>query len=235
MAEDRQTIASEKAAIDIGGRDQVSAILSGPERASEMNPTGVIVAHGAGNDMHNPLIVAVAEGLAAAGSATLRFNFPYKEKGRKSPDSQNKLIHTWQCVCEYFMGNPTFPVRRVIAAGKSMGGRVASQMVAGAQMDAAALIFLGYPLHAPGKKNQLRDAHLYQIKKPMLFFAGTKDPLCDVEKLNSVLARLTCDHDLDIIDGGNHSLKLPKSSPRSEADVHRQVVEKCVGWVEQLG
>jgi predicted alpha/beta-hydrolase family hydrolase len=220
--------------INLGGQDQVSAILTGPVRTSETSRTGLIFAHGAGNDMHNPLIVSVAEGLAKAGSVTLRFNFPYKEKGKKSPDVQTKLVHTWQCAYEYMQHNQKFPVRRIIAVGKSMGGRVASQMVAEGLMDVAGLIFLGYPLHAPGKKDQLRDAHLYRIKAPMLFFAGTKDPLCDVEKLNDVLDNLPCPHDLVVIDGGNHSFKLPKSSSRSEADVHRQIMEKCVSWRGKL-
>ena len=104
-----------------------------------------------------------------------------------------------------------FPVNRIIAVGKSMGGRVASQMVAEGLMDVAGLIFLGYPLHAPGKKDQLRDAHLYRIRVPMLFFAGSKDPLCNMDKLNTVLDNLPSYHDLEIIEGGNHSFNLPKS------------------------
>jgi len=225
---------SEKVVIGIGGQEHVSAILSGPNHASKTNNTGVIIAHGAGNDMHNPLIAAVAGGLAAAGTVTMRFNFPYREKGKKSPDSQNRLIHTWQCVYAYMQGNTLRPVDRIIAAGKSMGGRVASQMVADGQMDATAMIFLGYPLHAPGRKDQLRDTHLYRINVPMLFFAGTKDPLCDPGRLNSVLGNLQCPHDLEIIEGGNHSFRLPKSSSRSEADVHRRILKRCVAWIERL-
>lgn len=225
---------SEKVVIGIGGQKHVSAILSGPDHASKTNNTGMIIAHGAGNDMHNPMIVAIADGLAAAGTVTMRFNFPYKEKGKKSPDSQSKLIHTWQCAYAYMQGNTLTPVDRIIAAGKSMGGRVASQMVADGQMDAAAMIFLGYPLHAPGRKDQPRDTHLYRINVPMLFFAGTKDPLCDLGRLNSVLDNLQCPHDLEIIEGGNHSFRLPKSSSRSEADVHRRILKRCVAWIERL-
>ncbi len=157
-----------------------------------------------------------------------------REIVKKQLDVQKKLVHTWQCAYQSMQQNPTFPVSRIIAVGKSMGGRVASQMVAEGLMDAAGLIFLGYPLHAPGKKDQLRDAHLYRIKTPMLFFAGTKDPLCDVDRLNNVLDNLPCPHDLVTIDGGNHSFKLPKSSSRSEAEVHRQILEKCVGWLRQF-
>lgn len=225
---------SDNIFIDLGGQDRVSAILSGPDRRSDTRDLGLILAHGAGNDMHNPLIVAVALGLAANGWPTLRFNFPYKEKGKKSPDSQAKLMHTWQSACDYMLGNDRFPVERIIAIGKSMGGRVASQMVAEDRLPAAALIFLGYPLHAPGRKEQLRDAHLYRINVPMLFFAGTRDPLCDLGKLDSVLAALQCPHELEIIDGGNHSFTLAKSATRSESDVHDQVKATCLDWLQQF-
>jgi predicted alpha/beta-hydrolase family hydrolase len=225
---------SEKVVIDMGGQEHVSAILSGPDRSSHTKRTGMIIAHGAGNDMHNALIVTAAEGLAACGTVTMRFNFPYKEKGKKSPDSQKKLVHAWRRAYQFLRENSIFPVDRIIAAGKSMGGRVASQMVAEGLMDVAGLIFLGYPLHAPGKKDQLRDAHLYRIRVPMLFFTGTRDPLCDLDKLNTVLDNLPCPHDLEVIDGGNHSFNLPKAFSRSEVDVHRTILEKCVEWIEQV-
>lgn len=226
---------SEKIRIGLDEHIHVSAILAGPDNPSQTKGAGLIFAHGAGNDMSNPLIVAVAEGLAVAGFVTLRFNFPYMEEGRKSPDSQKKLIHTWQCAYAYMQQNIKFPVDRIISVGKSMGGRVASQMVAEGLMDVAGLIFLGYPLHAPGKKGQLRDAHLYRIRVPMLFFAGSKDALCDLEKLNRVLDNLSYPHDLEVIDGGNHSFRLPKSANRVEAEVHSQVLKKCVSWLGTLG
>lgn len=225
---------SDRIFIDLGGRERVSAVLSGPDRGSDLRDLGLILAHGAGNDMHNPMIVAVAQGLAEKGWPTLRFNFPYKEKGKKSPDSQAKLMHTWEAACKYMLGNSRFPVERIIAIGKSMGGRVASQMVAEDRLPAAALIFLGYPLHAPGRKEQLRDAHLYRIDVPMLFFAGTRDSLCDLGKLDTVLAGLQCPHELEIIEGGNHSFVLVKSATRSEADVHDQVKAKCLDWLQRF-
>jgi hypothetical protein len=194
----------------------------------------VIIAHGAANDMNNSLIVAVADALASAGYTTLRFNFPYKEKGKKSPDTEPTLIRTWQGAVTHLLDNKRFPVDHVVAAGKSMGGRIASQMVAADQMDVEALIFLGYPLHAPGRTNKLRDKHLYWIKKPMLFFTGTRDPLCNMEKLQEVFHRLPGPCDLEIVEGGDHSFKLPKSSSRSVDSVHRQIVEKCLQWLEPI-
>jgi predicted alpha/beta-hydrolase family hydrolase len=225
---------NEPTSIEIKGKGNVSAVLSGPDQLSESNKTGVIIAHGASNDMNNSLIVAVADGLAATGYTTLRFNFPYKEKGKKSPDVESTLIRTWQDAVNHLLNNERFPVDRVVAAGKSMGGRIVSQMVAADQMAVEALIFLGYPLHAPGRTDKLRDSHLYEIKKPMLFFAGTRDPLCNMEKLRKVLHRLPGQYDLEIVEGGDHSFKEPKSSYRSAKSVHLQIVEKCLKWLDLI-
>lgn len=224
----------EPVSIEIMGKENVSAVLSGPDQPGDSKKIGVVIAHGAANDMNNSLIVAVADGLAAAGYPTLRFNFPYKEKDKKSPDKEPTLIHSWQDVVTHLLNNDRFPVDRVVAAGKSMGGRIVSQMVAADQMDVAALVFLGYPLHAPGRTGKLRDSHLYHIKKPMLFFSGTRDPLCNMEKLKGVLHRLPGQHDLEIVKDGDHSFKLPKSSPRSTESVHRQIIEKCLQWLDPI-
>jgi hypothetical protein len=225
---------NEPTSIEIMGRGNVSAVLSGPDQPGESNKTGVVIAHGAANDMNNSLIVAVAEGLSSAGYTTLRFNFPYKEKGKKSPDAEPTLIRTWQGAVTHLLNNERYPVDRVVAAGKSMGGRIASQMVAADQMSVKALIFLGYPLHAPGRTDKLRDFHLYEITKPMLFFAGTRDPLCNMENLQEVLQRLPGQCDLEIVEGGDHSFKLPKSSSRSADSVHRQIVAKCLQWLDPI-
>jgi predicted alpha/beta-hydrolase family hydrolase len=143
-------------------------------------------------------------------------------------------MRTWQGAVTHLLNNERFPVDRVVSGGKSMGGRIASQMVAADQMAVEALIFLGYPLHAPGRTDKLRDSHLYEIKKRMLFFAGTRDPLCNMEKLREVLHRLPGHYDLEIVKGGDHSFKLPKSSSRSAESVHRQIVEKCLQWLDPI-
>jgi uncharacterized protein len=225
---------NEPTSIEIIGKGNVSAVLSGPDQPGDSNRTGVIIAHGAANDMNNSLIVAVADGLASAGYTTLRFNFPYKEKGMQSPDAEATLIRTWQAAVTHLLNNDCFPVDRVVAAGKSLGGRIASQMVAADQMAVEAMIFLGYPLHAPGRTDQLRDSHLYEIKKPMLFFAGTRDPLCNMEKLREVLRRMPGQWDLEIVEDGDHSFKVPKSSSKAAESVHLQIVEKCLQWLDPI-
>jgi len=110
----------KRIAIEIEGKGPISAEIAGPDRPDDSKHTGVIIAHGAANNMDNDLIVAMADGLAACGYVTLRFNFPYKEKGKKSPDAEPTLIRTWQSVHAHLMNNERFPVKRIVAAGKSI-------------------------------------------------------------------------------------------------------------------
>jgi len=121
----------------------------------------------------------------------------------------------------------------LVAVGKSLGARIASKAVANGDIFPDRLIFLGYPLHAPDKKELLRDAHLHDIKVPMLFFEGTRDPFCDLTLLSAVFEKLTSPRELEIINGGDHSFCLPESDPRTEKDVHDQIVTKCLAWLQQ--
>ena len=218
--------------IPVGKDERVSGIVTSPDAFEASNTVGVILAHGAGNDMNNQLIVAVARGLCLEGFLTLRFNFPYKEEGRKSPDSQKKLVKTWSCVYRYLKDHPEFAVEKIVAAGKSMGGRVASQMAAAGELPVQGLVFLGYPLHPPGKKDKIRDSHLYDITVPLLFFAGTRDSLCDLGLLKKVLTRLKTARELEVIDGGDHSFKMLKSAHISAEQVQDRIIRKMAAWLK---
>ena len=220
--------------IPVSADESVSGVLNIPHGFEAARTVAVIVAHGAGNDMHHPFMVHFSEGLSRAGYVSLRFNFPYKEKGQKAPDPQEKLIRTWQAAFEFIKTHPQYGTSLIVAAGKSMGGRVASQMTADALISPKALIFLGYPLHAPGKKEQLRDAHLYRISVPMLFFAGSRDTLCDIELLHNVLNRLKAKWELESIEGGDHSFVLPKSFDTSEDEVYARILRRTISWLDQM-
>jgi predicted alpha/beta-hydrolase family hydrolase len=221
-----------KVSIPISDDEKVSGVVAVPADFQKGKTVGVILAHGAGNDMENPLIVFLSNGLAESGFLTLRFNFPYKEKGLKAPDSQKKLVQTWKQVFRFLKDNPKYGMVKIVAAGKSMGGRVASQMAADGELPADCLIFLGYPLHPPGKKDQLRDAHLYELRVPLLFFAGTRDTFCDLDLLRLVLGRMKSNWDLEVIDGGDHSLGLLKSASRPQNEVYTHVLQTMVAWVK---
>jgi len=220
---------SKRVSIVISEKESVSAILDVPERfASE---TAVIVAHGAGNDMTNPLIVFFCGQLAAAGYLAVRFNFPYTERGSKAPDRPELLEETWRRVLQFVRDQSGYSLRRIFLAGKSMGGRIASQMLARGALTSDGMIFLGYPLHPAGDKEKMRDAHLPGIKIPMLFFAGTRDPLCDLDLLKMVLKRLGQRAELEIIAGGDHSFKVPKSMGLTSLEVYEKIAGRSIAWL----
>lgn len=221
----------ETVSIPVNPDESVSGILAVPDTLNHNSTTALVFAHGMANDMNHPSIAGVAEGLARLGFITLRFNFPYREKKKKSADAEPKLINAWQSAITFLRERPDHAFDTLVAVGKSLGGRIASKAVASGAITPDRLIFLGYPLHAPGRKENLQDAHLYKITVPMLFFEGTRDPFCDLDLLAGVFDKLTCPRDLEIIENGDHSFNLPKSDPRKDTAVHHQVVEKCQAWL----
>lgn len=222
---------TQSAMIPLEKGDAVSALLAIPQHFKVGMGSAFAVAHGAGNDMHSPLIVALSEGFARAGYLSIRFNFPYRERGKKAPDSQIRLMDTWRSVCRYLREDPACRIDRIIAGGKSMGGRVASEMAAEGMLEAERLILFGYPLHPPGKREQRRDAHLYRIRIPMLFFAGTRDSLCDLGVLKEVLSCLTASWDLEVIEGADHSFHRPRCMETTSDETHAVIVERALHWL----
>lgn len=193
---------------------------------------GLILAHGAGAGMHHPFIRFVHEQMAARGLLAVKFNFPYMEAGRKAPDRAPLLQATWKAVIDAVRRDRDLAPRRLFLAGKSMGGRIASLLAAeGEPCDG--LIFLGYPLHPPGKPEKLRAKHLPRIPCPMLFIQGDRDRLCDLDSLREVLKTLTAPVTLHVIKGGDHSFKVPKRSGRTEEDVWREIIGVMSSWISR--
>jgi len=219
--------------IPIGEGRSVSAVIAFPDRFRRGPVTAVILAHGAGNDMHSTFLSAVHEGLAARGFVCVKFNFPYKEVGRRAPDPAPVLEACYTRVLEAVRDDKQIGADRIVIGGKSLGGRMASHLAAtGAAV--AGLLFLGYPLHPPGQPDKLRVAHLSKIHAPMLFFAGTRDPLCTLTLLRRAIEPLSAPVELHIIAGGDHSFVLPKSMQRDPASVLEEIVTASVQWLEQL-
>jgi predicted alpha/beta-hydrolase family hydrolase len=219
---------TETVSIPLAEAGPVSARLDLPVDTSV--GTGVVLAHGAGNDMDNPLLAHVAAGLARSGVGVLRFNFPYREEGRRRPDPEPRLEVAWSGAVDYLRRRTGCP--RLVAAGKSLGGRIASQMTAGGRLDPDLLVFYGYPLHAPGKKDRPRDAHLYDIAVPMLFFAGTRDALCDLAVLRPVLGRIAVPNRLVTVEGGDHSFQLPASAGTPPESVFDTLATETVEFLD---
>jgi predicted alpha/beta-hydrolase family hydrolase len=184
-------------------------IPAGEVGATRIDPKAavatLVVAHGAGAGMDHPVMVGFCRAMGEAEVATLRFNFPYVERGRRSPDPERVLRETWLAAFEDASRDGTRPV---LAGGKSLGGRVASMCVADG-MPAAGLVFLGYPLHPPGRTDRLRAEHLGGIEVPMLFLQGTRDPFARPDLLAGVLAGLGDRATLVSIEGGDHSFRVP--------------------------
>lgn len=201
-----------------------------PECKSKNKQPVLILAHGAGADMHHPFMCFMHEGLAKLGIASIKFNFPYKEAGRKPPDRMPKLEATWRAVIARVRGELKVPTDRLYIGGKSMGGRAAS-MVAAAGDDLAGLVFLGYPLHPPGKPEKLRADHLKDIRVPMLFIEGTRDPLCKLDILEGVFKTLQAPVQLNIVEDGDHSFNVLKRTGKTEEEVLQGVVDGIGEWV----
>lgn len=193
-------LAETPVTIDVGDV-RVSGVYARPD-----NPFAtLVVAHGAGAGMEHPFMSGFTRALNDDGVATLRFNFPYREAGRKFPDRPPAAIAAWRAAMDAARsrseGEPLW------AAGKSFGGRMASMAVAEG-MPASGLVYLGYPLHPPGKPEKLRDEHLYGLELPMLFLQGTRDTFATPELLEGVVSRVGPNATLHWCEGGDHSFAV---------------------------
>lgn len=223
----------EQRQIAIGGGESVSAVVACPEMRISGDAPAVILAHGAGNDMQGPFLSAVHEGLARRGYVAVKFNFPYTEKARRAPDRPTVLEACYSHVLRAVRNDARIGARCIVIGGKSLGGRIASHLAAMGEA-VAGLILLGYPLHPPHQTDQLRIAHLGNIRVPMLFFCGTRDALCDLQLLRQALGSLSVPVALHVIEGGDHSFNLPKSMHRSSAEVWTEIVDVGARWLDQL-
>jgi hypothetical protein len=194
--------------------------------------TVVALGHGAGGDRKTPLLARLASALAASGRGALLYNFPYTDAGRRVPDPPDVLEMTARAVAEHARG--PLGARRVVLGGKSMGGRIASQAVAkGASADG--LLFLGYPLHPPGRTETRRDRHLPKVGVPMLFVQGTRDAFARWDLLEALIERLGEAATLHRIEDGDHSFRVPKRTGRTAADVEGEVFGAALRWLAAKG
>jgi uncharacterized protein len=223
---------TESVRIALENAREVSGAAGIPEDWKPGGPAAVF-AHGMANDMNHPLMVAVAEAMTEAGYLTLRFNFLYRELGKQSADPEPRLMLAWERAIDFLRERSDLAPGRVAAVGKSLGGRIASRMAAAGTLSADALIFLGYPLHAPGKTDRLRDEDLGRIRMPMLFFAGTRDPFAEIALLRRTVEKLPRAV-LETIPDGDHSLDMPKASATDPESVYRGVAAFALDWLRRL-
>ena len=195
---------------------EVSARLTGA------GPAGIVLAHGAGTNQDHPFMVLLRDGLADAGHTVMTFNYPYTERGSKAPDRPEKLVECHRGAADYLRPK----VDRLFLAGRSMGGRMGTYLVAEGD-DASGLILYAYPLHPPGKPDKLRVAHFPDVKVPMLFFQGTRDALSRTELFDRHIRSLP-NADVVVLEGATHVPKGGGWTPESTAE---KLVADTATWI----
>ncbi len=223
--------------IEVDG-GQVAAVLTRPDSCRPEVTPGLVLAHGANNDLSHPLLVAVATYLTETGAASvLRFNFPYVERRAATPDRPAVLEAAFRRAHDALVDDEVCPPGRVFLGGKSLGARVAAELISrrheGEGLPASGLVLLGYPLHAPGRKDRLRLEPLRRIDVPSLFVEGTRDPFCDLDLLRPVMAGLDVPATLHVVESGGHSFELRRSSSRTLEDVHDDVAEVVARFITE--
>ena len=204
---------------------EVSGLLLRPHSASAL----LVYAHGAGAGMRHSFMEGSCERLAARGIATLRYQFPYAEQGRKAPNPPAILRATVAAAvrtgAKLARGLPLF------AGGKSMGGRMTSLAASEGELEGlAGIVFFGFPLHAAGKPSADRGTHLSEVEHPMLFLQGTRDKLAELELLQPIVTRLGSRATLHIVEGGDHSFHVLKRSGRSDDEVLDELADTVAAW-----
>jgi len=206
----------------------VSGLLLKPDNASAL----FVLAHGAGAGMRHRFMEQVAVKLATVNVATLRYQFPYMEKRTKRPDSEAVLTDTVRAAV--VAAKKAAGELPLFAGGKSMGGRMTSLAAAKAPIDGVhGLIFFGFPLHAAGRPGAERGAHLMDVKIPMLFLRGSRDALAELKLLKPLCAKLGKRAELFVVEGGDHSFHMMKSSKKSDEEVLEEIVNKAAEWIKQ--
>ena len=217
---------AQKLDIDIGKAGSVSALLDQPPEARAC----FVFAHGAGAGMTHPFMETVAFGLGERDIATLRYQFPYMEKGSKRPDPPAVAQAAVRAaVAEAGRRCPGLPL---IAGGKSFGGRMTSQAQAIAPLGGVdGLAFFGFPLHPAGKPSSDRAKHLADVHVPMLFLQGTRDSLAELKLLEPVVKKLGPTATLHRVEAADHSFHVPARSGRNDSEVMNEILDAFAGWV----
>jgi hypothetical protein len=226
-------LATRRRRIALPGGGAVSAVVALPPGFRRPGRTpAVVLAHGAGNDMTSAFMSTMHAGLAREGFVSVKFNFPYTEAKRRTPDPRPVLERCYRAVLDAVVRDRRLAPPWIAIGGKSLGGRIASYLAAeGAPV--RALVFLGYPLHPAGRPTELRADHLPRIAVPMLFVQGTRDALCECARLREVMARLP-HATLHPIEGGDHSFRVPRRSGRADAEVWAEVVTATARWLASV-
>ncbi|HSE30586.1 MAG TPA: alpha/beta family hydrolase [Pyrinomonadaceae bacterium] len=219
----------EKLTIKVNDIDSITALLY-PAAKKNRTGTTIILGHGAGANQLSPFMRLFASGLAERGLDALTFNFVYMENRRGAPDQKAKLESCYSAVIDTATSDKKLKGNRLLVGGKSMGGRIASQVAAAGDDRIAGLVFLGYPLHPPGQPQKLRTDHWPSIKAPMLFVQGTRDSLGTPKEIKPILKKLKLPAEIYEIETGDHSFKVQKSAGVGQDIVYERAMDRIVEW-----
>jgi predicted alpha/beta-hydrolase family hydrolase len=212
--------------ITVDDSKRVSGFLQAPKNARAC----YVLAHGAGAGMAHPFMEATAQGLAERGIATLRYQFPYMEQGSKRPDAPRLAQATvGAAVAE---ASRLVPKLALFAGGKSFGGRMTSQAQAASPLPGVrGLVFLGFPLHPPGKPSDERGKHLFDVKIPMLFLQGTRDELANLQLMLALVKQLGTRATLKLFPDADHSFHVPARTGRKDSEVRAEMLDALAEWI----
>jgi predicted alpha/beta-hydrolase family hydrolase len=210
-----------------------TALVYSSSQSSQSPGATLILGHGAGAGQRSAFMVNIARDLASQGLDIVTFNFPYTEQGRRIPDRAPILESCYRSVIEVVRREVESANARLFIGGKSMGGRIATQVAAAdPQLVLAGLVLLGYPLHPPGRPDQRRDKHLPSINRPMLFVQGSRDAFGTPAELSPILESFDRKATLHVVEGGDHSFKV-SSQPAKQAAVLADVERTIVDWISR--
>jgi predicted alpha/beta-hydrolase family hydrolase len=215
--------------IALDAAQRVSGLLQAPAKAQAC----YVMAHGAGAGMAHPFMASLANHLAERGIATLRYQFPYMERGSKRPDSPKVAQETVRAAVA--AASRLVPELALFAGGKSFGGRMTSgAQAASALPEVCGLVFLGFPLHPPAQPAEERGAHLADVQIPMLFLQGTRDEFAELRLLEGLVARLGKRATLRLFDDADHSFHVPARSGRKDPEVRAELADAIAVWIARV-
>ncbi len=224
-----KTPIAQSVSIAVDDTQRVSGLLQAPQKARGC----YVLAHGAGAGMAHPFMSAVADGLAERGIATLRYQFPYMERGSKRPNAPRLAQATVRAAMAEASG--LAPGLALFAGGKSYGGRMTSQAQAEAPLPGVrGLVFLGFPLHPPGRPSDERGKHLFDVQIPMLFLQGSRDALADLQQLEPLLKQLGARATLELFADADHSFHVPARTGRKDSQVRAEILDAMADWIESV-
>jgi hypothetical protein len=215
------------------GVSEVSAILGVPQWWPTGQRVGVVLAHGAGRDLSDPLLEFLQRSLTERRCLTLRFNFPFGESGKKRPDSAEVLQRTFRAAIATLARDPNAAPARLFLGAKGLGGAAAASL-AGARVRVDGTFFMGFPLHPAGKPELVQPEELFRVISPMLFLQGERDRHCDLDVLRRTLTRVGAPTTLQVIEDADQHFKVLKKSSRSDDDVLEEMLAYIYAWIHKV-